>query len=178
MLVERSSGQYRLGPARPSAHVAGRRAKGPQSARLRRPSGRAAGSTAVTPSPPRDAASVPGGGGGGHRRGALVIRPHREDLVDAHAVLGEGEATADEVEAPDPGGGFAHQGDEVVPAVLQGAVPGRDGGDVVLAERLGRADFEPRRLQKGQGLSDGAHVHVGRDAGLDEGTSAGGRRAA
>src|SRR4029079_10178262 len=95
-----------------------------------------------------------------------------QDLVDTHATLLEREAAADEVEPPHARHLFAYQRDHCVPAHLEVIEPLLPGAHVVLAQTLHTAHLEPARLEQPDGLTERAHVHVGRDVGLDERTAA------
>src|SRR6202044_960063 len=96
------------------------------------------------------------------------LAPDREDLVDAHPALFEGQRAAGQVQAPDPDLLFAEDvfdGGQVLFEVVQ---PGPDGARVVFAHRLDPDDFEPGVLDQPNRLPHRAHGHVGRDVGLDE----------
>src|SRR6478672_1641231 len=96
----------------------------------------------------------------GHPAASVGARLHRQDLVDAHAALLEGQRPADEVEPPHARHLLADHRHDPVPVRLERGVPRVDGADVVLAQRVHVAHLEPGLLDEGDRLPHGPHVHV------------------
>ena len=68
--------------------------------------------------------------------GPVVVRPHRQHLVQLDLVALEPESRAGHVQAPDPRRALAHLGDALVPVVDEVAAPLGEGQRVVLAQVL------------------------------------------
>src|SRR5690606_32768760 len=115
-----------------------------------------------------DGASVPGAGAQRQPGRPGLRRLHREDLVDADAVLLEGGRGGGQVEPPDAGPARAGQTGGAVPVRLQVLHPAAQGERVVLADRLHVAHLEPGALQQAHGGADGGEFAVGEDVGVDE----------
>ncbi len=110
----------------------------------------------------------PGPGPQRHSGPAVLRCPYGQHLVDADAVVLEGEGAGGHVQPPHPGPPRPGEPHRAWPLGLQVGHPPAQGETVVLAEGLHVAHLEPGALELGDGRAEGRELAVGEDVGVDE----------